>query len=157
MCNACTAMLEFLPYFLSLCGVLLPLYSPGLTRSSSLNWTALTQTLSPPQTINKHDAGSLFSWWICYWLYGLLLHLEGPDMDGFPPLEGLCCWRWIDSYIDNSLRVSVGVCFMHVGRCWGEAGGEGLARESQLGLGDNHQSALANEQGSLIPFFLPLK
>lgn len=80
--------------------------------------------LSPPTTINNHDSGSLFSWWIRYWLYGLLLHLQGADMVGFLRLEGVRWGGWIDLRIDNSLCVSVGGCFMGAGGQGAEVGEE---------------------------------
>lgn len=88
-------------------------------------------TPSPPPTINNHDAGSLLSWWIWYWLYGLFLLLQGADMVGFLCLEGVPWGGWIDSCIDNSLLLSVGGCFM-VGGGWDAESyrGENLAQKS---------------------------
>lgn len=81
-----------------------------------LNTHTHTHTFSaPPSTINNHESGSLFSWWIWYWLYGLFLHLQGADMVGFLRLEGVSWGGWIDSCIDNSLFLSVGGCFIATG------------------------------------------
>lgn len=62
---------------------------------------------SPPDPINNHGSGSLFSWWIWYWLYGLLLHLQRADMVGSLRLDGVSWGGWIDPPIDNSFFLSV--------------------------------------------------
>lgn len=85
-------------------------FSTGLLQ---LNLFDQTHTLSfthspPPASINNHDSGSPFSWWIWHWLYGFLLHLQGADMVGFLRLDSVSWSEWIDMCIDNSPLV----------RCW---------------------------------------
>lgn len=75
-------------------------------------------------------AGSLFSWWIWYWLYGPRLRRRGPDMDGCLPLRRVSWSGWIDLCIDNSLFLSGGSCFMASG------GGKAEVRQERARLGN---------------------